>query len=335
LPRVHAAADHSTMRSDPARPAPVEVTGVTRVFGERAGVRDVDLRVDAGAIHGLVGPNGAGKTTLLRILAGLLVPTSGDVRLAGLDPTRDGRRVRARIGLVPAGDRSFYLRLSALENLLFFARLHGWSARDARARSLEVLAAVGLEDVARAPRVGLFSHGMQKRLSVARALLTDPSVLLVDEATHDLDPEGADVVRRLVGGVAARGAAIVWATQRLDELRGFATAVTLLHEGSVRFQGSVDELARHVEPRRYVLQLRNGGRPADALAAKLGHALDGVATLSPLGADGEHFLLDLAGSAVLGEAVRRIVVQDVDVVACRNARSELEEAFLAVVRSSE
>jgi ABC-2 type transport system ATP-binding protein len=327
-----APADHATMRTASSAP-PVDVVGATRVFGERAGIRGVDLQVAAGQVHGLVGPNGAGKTTLLRILAGLLAPTSGDIRLAGFDPIREGRRARRRIGLVPAGDRSFYLRLSALENLMFFARLHGCGAREARTRSLAALAAVGLEPSARTPRVGLFSHGMQKRLSVARALLTDPVVLLVDEATHDLDPEGAHVVRQLVAELALEGAAVVWATQRLDELRGFADAVTLLHEGEARFRGTVDELAQHVLPRRYVLRLRNGGLSADDLAARLERPLVGVGTLSRVGdGDGEHYLLELARSAVLGEAVRRIAGEHVDVLACRNESSELEEAFLAVVR---
>jgi ABC-type multidrug transport system ATPase subunit len=104
-----------------------------------------------------------------------------------------------------------------------------------------VLAAVGLTDAARR-RVATYSHGMQKRLSIARALLTQPAVLLVDEATHDLDPEGAQRVRGLVAERAAAGAAVVWATQRVDEIGDFAHRVTLLSGGRVRFTGSVGEL---------------------------------------------------------------------------------------------
>jgi ABC-2 type transport system ATP-binding protein len=104
-----------------------------------------------------------------------------------------------------------------------------------------VLEAVGLTDAARR-RVGVYSHGMQKRLSIARALLTAPGVLLVDEATHDLDPEGAERVRSLVAERAAAGAAVVWTTQRVDEISGFAGRVTLLSAGRVRLAGSVSEL---------------------------------------------------------------------------------------------
>ncbi len=316
--------------------APVEVRGATRLFGGNAGIRDVDLVVHAGEVHALLGPNGAGKTTLLRILAGLLAPTSGSVRLIGEDPVDHGRELRRRIGLVPAGDRSFYLRVSALENLTFFARLYGLGFRAARARSREVLDDVGLGHVAQAPRVGLFSHGMQKRLSVARALLGDPAVMLVDEATHDLDPEGALNVREIVARIAANGAAVVWATQRLDEIRGFAGSVTLLRQGTARFTGSVDELAQHVLPRRYVLRLANGGCTPAELEVRVRQALDDIATISSVGGGaGDHYLLDLAQTAQLGDAVGRILAADVEMLACRHETSDLEQAFLALVESAE
>jgi ABC-2 type transport system ATP-binding protein len=166
-------------------PCAVEVRGLVRRFGEREALKGVDLTARTGEIHALLGPNGAGKTTLLRVLTGLVDPSEGSVRILGADGR--GRAARGRVGLVPAGDRSFYLRISGTENLLFFARLHGMRKRAAVARAREVLEDVGLTEAAGRP-VGGWSHGMQKRLSVARALLTSPPVLLVDEATHDLDP---------------------------------------------------------------------------------------------------------------------------------------------------
>ncbi len=107
---------------------------------------------------------------------------------------------------------------------------------------------------------------MQKRLSIARALLTSPEVLLVDEATHDLDPEGAHVVRELVAALADDGTAVLWTTQRIDEIRGFADRVTLLREGEVAFSGTVPELMAHAIPRRYLLRIQNGGPPGAELA---------------------------------------------------------------------
>ena len=142
-----------------------------RQFGDHVVLREVSLELGAGRIHALLGPNGAGKTTLIRILAGLLTPTSGQVRVLGEDIGGGPRQLRQRLGLLPAGDRSFYLRLSGLENLVFFARLHGMRRKQAVARSRALLREVGLEEAERRP-VGAYSHGMQKRLSVARALLT-------------------------------------------------------------------------------------------------------------------------------------------------------------------
>ena len=309
----------------PAEAGPViRLDGVSRSFGTRRALQDVSLALAAGDVHALLGPNGAGKTTLLRILAGLIVPTEGTVTVLGRDGTRLDRSLRQSIGLVPSGDRTFYLRLTGLENLTFFARLHGLRRRRAVARSHEVLGLVGLEEAARVP-AGEYSHGMQKRLSVARALLTAPAVLLVDEATHDLDPQGARTVRDLVHAIAVSGTAVVWATQRLDEIRGFAQRVTLLDRGDMRFQGSVPELMAQTVCRRYLLQLRNGDGDAEDFDEIVGEAA--TVARAPRGEDG-HYLLTLADGIVLGDALARLTAARIDVLSCREERSQVEEAFL-------
>ena len=320
-PRASALAALERGRLEPV----VELASVSRSFGLRPALADVSLTVCAGDVHALLGPNGAGKTTLLRILAGLIVPTEGSVGVLGRDGTCENRALRERIGLVPSGDRSFYLRLSGLENLAFFGRLHGLRRRRAVARALEALEVVGLGEAARV-RVGEYSHGMQKRLSVARALLTEPAVLLVDEATHDLDPEGAERIRNLIAALAARGTAVLWATQRVDEIRGFAGRVTLLDRGAVRFQGTVPELMAQTVCRRYLLQLGDAG--GNGNGAVLGEA----ATLvrSPHGEKG-HYLLTLAEDAVLGDALARLTASGIAVLSCREERSQVEEAFLRLV----
>jgi ABC-2 type transport system ATP-binding protein len=225
----------------------IDVRGLERRFGTRSALASVDLSVHAGQTHALLGPNGAGKTTLLRTLAGLVEPTAGSVRVAGVDAAKGPRGLRGLVGLVPSSDRSAYQRISGLENLAFFARLHGMRKRAAFARAREVLEDVGLGDRVDDP-VNTWSHGMQQRLSVARALLTEPPVLLVDEATHDLDPQAASMVRELIAATAKRGAAVLWATQRLDELRGFAGGVTLMSGGHVVFTGTVEALAARAVP---------------------------------------------------------------------------------------
>ena len=330
--RTLTAAGPATRASEPAGPkaSVVELSRASRSFGRRRALMDVSLHVGAGEVHALLGPNGAGKTTLLRVLAGLIVPTTGSVSVLGRDGTRDDRALRQSIGLVPSGDRTFYLRLNGVENLGFFGRLHGLPRRRAVARSLEVLELVGLAEAARVP-VGEYSHGMQKRLSVARALLTDPALLLVDEATHDLDPQGARTVRDLVRRIALGGTAVVWATQRLDEIRGFAERVTLLDRGEVRFEGSVPELMAQTVCRRYLLHLRNGAGGLDLFGQILG--AEATIARAPHGEAG-HYLLTVADGAVLGAALARLTAARVDVLSCREERSQLEEAFLRLTAQS-
>jgi ABC-2 type transport system ATP-binding protein len=309
----------------------IEARGVSRHFRTTTALEDVTLVAGRGEIHSVLGPNGAGKTTLLRILSGLIAPTSGFVRVLGLDV--HARALRHAVGLVPSGDRTFYLRISGLENLVFFGRLHGLGRKRAIARARDVLDAVGLRDAADQP-VGVYSHGMQKRLSVARALLAEPSVLLVDEATHDLDPEGARRIRELITGLAAGGSTVLWATQRIDEIRGFAANVTLLHRARVRFSGTVPELMAHATPQNYVLRLRNGVVDREALQVVLDGALQGQARIAAAG-DAEHYRLALAETVVLGDALASLTRAGVEVLACREERSEIEEAFLALTQEDQ
>jgi ABC-2 type transport system ATP-binding protein len=291
----------------------VLVQDVVCRFGDKTALDSVDLAIAPGEIRALLGPNGAGKTTLIRALSGLIKPQHGTVSTTG------------PVGLVPSGDRSFYLRISNLENLIFFARLHGMKLRQARARARETLAAVGLGDVANRP-VGRCSHGMQKRLSVARALLVNPRVLLVDEATHDLDPEGARRIRTLVRRLADDGTAVLWTTQRIDEVSDFVDSVTLLLQGSVAFTGSPAELAARAPADRYLIQVRTRDGAMPPLAA-LHLAIGPCATIASTN-DLGYFVVVPRDPQGIGQALARLVNGGFDVITCRQAQSEMEEAFL-------
>ena len=294
----------------------VLVRDVVCRFADKTALDGVDLAIAPGEIRALLGPNGAGKTTLIRVLSGLVKPHQGTVATHG------------RVGLVPSGDRSFYLRISALENLIFFARLQDLRLRQARVRALEVLDAVGLGEVAHRP-VGRYSHGMQKRLSVARALLVSPQVLLVDEATHDLDPDGARRIRALVRAIADEGAAVLWTTQRVDEVPEFADSATLLLRGAVVFTGSPAELAARAPSDRYLIQVRasDRGKPASLVAVQLA-----VGPGTPITAtkDSGYFVVAPGDPHDLGVAVARLVHGGFDVITCRQVQSEMQEAFLAL-----
>jgi ABC-2 type transport system ATP-binding protein len=306
--------------------AVLSATHVDRRFGTKQALSDVSFEVRSGEIHALLGPNGAGKTTLLRILVGLVDADRGEVRIRGARAEDVATRWSRRLfGLFPSGDRTFYLRISGLENLAFFARLQGLSRREAIRRARECLDAVELSDVARLP-VGEYSHGMQKRLSIARAILMEPPILLVDEATHDLDPHAAERVRGLIRTAADRGAAVVWTTQRVDEIRGFAERVTLLDRGRMRFVGTVSQLIATAGVRRFVLQVGPNEGRADALATA-SRALGESAEVSATEDEG-HWLLSLRDGVVLGDAIARLSRAGIGVVACREERSGLELAFL-------
>lgn len=311
------------------RPAAVEVEDVARSFGAVEALRGVSLGVGPGEVHGLLGANGAGKSTLLRILAGLVEPSAGTVRLLGR-PVGGSRAQRAVVGLVPSGDRSFYLRLSGLENLVFFARLHGLRRKEAVRCALGALDAVDLADVARRPVNG-YSHGMQKRLGFARALLGSPAVLLVDEATHDLDPVAARGIRDLTLERARQGAVVLWATQRIEELTGFADRVTVLQDGLVRFGGSLGALAAHARGTRHLLRIR-GRADANADGGELSDLLDGFGRIDlPTDGDPSQVVLTLAPGIALGSAIAALAAGGVDVLACREERPPIEDAFLSVI----
>ncbi|HSL11293.1 MAG TPA: ABC transporter ATP-binding protein [Actinomycetota bacterium] len=308
---------------------PVEVHDVVRRFDATTALDGVSLRLASGSIHALLGPNGAGKTTLLRIMTGQVAPDRGEVRLLGVPWSRaTSRRLRQTFGFVPSGDRSFYLRLTAVENLTFFGRLYGLRRSAALQRTREVLEAVELSHAADRP-VGVFSHGMQKRLSLARALLLDPPILFVDEATHDLDPQASARARDLVASAARDGAAVIWATQRVDEIRGFADRVTLLDRGVVRFAGTVPELMGTSGMQRFLLHVSVGPGSSEPTIARLSALLDDVIVL-PAGGSGEeeHVVVALPPDGVLGDVIAKIAGAGIRVLACREERSEIEQAFL-------
>jgi ABC-2 type transport system ATP-binding protein len=314
-------------------PAVLDTCDVSHWFADRLVLDRVSFRLGGGEVHALLGPNGAGKTTLVRILAGLLHATDGFVQVAGFDPRANARLFRQQIGFIPSGDRTLYLRLSGLENLVFFGRLHGMRRRAATRRALDVIAEVGLEDASKRP-VATYSHGMQKRLSVARALLTSPTVLLVDEATHDLDPEGARRVRDLIAAAAARGSAVVWATQRLEEIVGFANAVTLLDEGQVRFLGSVPQLMAIAAPRRFVIHLGDA-EPRVPLSRARAALAESAEIIAVDEVSREHVVLELAEGVVLGDAVAALTAAGIQVLSCREERSTIEEAFMRLTEGGE
>lgn len=208
-------------------------------FGDRAlphpvrALSDVTLEVNTSQVFGLLGPNGAGKTTLLKVLATLVLPTEGRAVVYGADVVKDGHEVRRMVGLTSGDERGFYWRLTGKENLEFFAGLRGLSPRAVRRGTDAVLELVGLSQAAREV-VARYSTGMRQRLALARALLGDPPLLLLDEPTRSLDPEATDKVRVLLRGLAQSGRTILIATHALAEAAAVCDRVAIIAGGRVR-----------------------------------------------------------------------------------------------------
>lgn len=208
-------------------------------------LRDVSFEVRAGEIFGLIGRNGAGKTTLTKIVATLVQPTTGDVSVLGDDSVRHDESVRRKIGLATAEERSFYWRLTGEQNLLFFARLHGLSDRTAKQRISELFAKLELEEVARR-RFGEMSTGNKQRLAVARAMLSQPPVLLLDEPTRSLDPLAAARMRELIRSLAQQDppVTIFLTSHNLAEVETLCERVAIISRGRIRAIDTPQHLRR-------------------------------------------------------------------------------------------
>jgi ABC-2 type transport system ATP-binding protein len=198
-------------------------------------LRDVSFDVNTGEIFGVIGRNGAGKTTLTKIVATLVQPTTGCVTVRGHDSVSDDEHVRREIGLSTAEERSFYWRLTAEQNLMFFARLHGLSDRAAKQRIKDLFAKLELEEVARR-RFGELSTGNKQRLAVARAMLSSPPVLLLDEPTRSLDPLAAARMREMIRSLAQQDPpiTILFTSHNLAEVETLCERVAIISRGRIR-----------------------------------------------------------------------------------------------------
>ena len=261
----------------------IDARGLRRTYRSRTGwlrprrteveaVRDLNLTVGRGELFGLLGPNGAGKTTTIKMLNTLLIPTAGTATVCGFDVVTQTREVRRRIGYVFGGDRGLYDRLSALDNLRYFAELYQVPYRDQRRRIDELLELVGLAGRER-DRVEGYSRGMRQRLHIARGLLHSPQLLFMDEPSIGVDPVGARELRRTVADLAATGTTVLLTTHYMAEADELCDRIAVIAGGRIRAQGTPAELKRHAEGRR-VLEVEAYGVDDTHLAAV--HRVPGV-----------------------------------------------------------
>jgi ABC-2 type transport system ATP-binding protein len=222
----------------------VSTAGLTKRFGHRVAVEDLDLAIPTGVVSGFVGPNGAGKTTTIRMLLGLIRPSAGSGTVLG-HPLSDGRGYLPRVGALIEGP-TFYPTLSGRANLLVLARLAGLG----ETRISEVLARVGLSERA-ADKFRSYSLGMKQRLGIAAALLPAPELLILDEPTNGLDPAGIAEIRRLLANFASEGMTVLVSSHLLAEIEQVCEHLVMIRQGRLVFQGTVEELVlrQHAELR--------------------------------------------------------------------------------------
>lgn len=301
----------------------IVLDSVTKVLGKKPRIEGLSFACEPGRVYGLLGPNGAGKTTLMNLITGLYRPTSGTVRVLGLDPVRDARKVRREIGLVPQ-ETSLYPELSALENLRFHAALYLDDQCVAERRIGEVLELVDLADRAK-DAVGSYSGGMKRRLALGRAMLADPRILLLDEPTLGVDVQGThriwDYVRRFKG----EGRTVLVSTNVMAEADALADEILLLDHGrKVRF-GTPEELKTEA------------GSTVVRITSVSGSRVDETALRGRLGAfsfDGEAIVVDAPGGEADLARILGLVEGAVEIAGVELHRPTLDDAFLALTGRS-
>ncbi len=203
-------------------------------------LRGVTFSVAAGEVVGLVGPNGAGKTTLFRLISSVLEPTSGTIRVGGFDVSTQPAEVRQQIGLLLEGGTGLYGRLTGRDNLEFFGIMAGLTRNTAKRRASELLERFHLID--RDRRVFGYSSGMKVRLAIARALISSPPLLLLDEPTRSLDPQAATEVVEMTRALADEGTAVLVASHRINEVQAGCDRAIVLIDGKVSYEGTPEGL---------------------------------------------------------------------------------------------
>ncbi|MFE5410093.1 ATP-binding cassette domain-containing protein [Microbacterium sp. NPDC056569] len=298
----------------------IVVQGVRRAFGEVQAVRNITLRADAGRVTGLVGPNGSGKTTLLLMLASLLAPDAGSIRIDGVDPVTDPQAARALLGWMPDA-LGAWGSLTSRETLAVTARLYGMPKAAASVRAEALLAEVGLVDLGNAP-ARVLSRGQKQRLGLARALVHEPRVLLLDEPASGLDPQARIDLRLLLRRFAAEGRTVLVSSHILSELEEVVDDAVFLMGGVTVDPARVEAASRRARPWR----VRLAGAEASDSRASVAAALQVPA--ESLGVDRRDVMASFASEQDAAAALRDLVAAGLEVVEFAAAQGALERTFL-------
>jgi ABC-2 type transport system ATP-binding protein len=299
-------------------------------------VDEISFTVPEGTIFGLLGPNGAGKTTTIKMLSTLLIPTGGRATVGGYDVVRQDRMVRRQLGVVLGGDRGLYGKLSARANLIYFGNLYGMRSSSIARRTEEMLELVHLRERAD-ERVEGYSRGMKQRLHLAKALLHDPPVLILDEPTIGLDPVAAVELRRAIGQLVPAHSVLL-TTHDMSEADQLCSEIAIVDRGRIVAQGTPEELKARVGGARRVIVTTN--QQLNGRAREIERELRRLPTVRSFSAA----VLESGGSQVtvlcddtartLDETLALLRGHQASVDAVRVIEPTLEDAFLAVTGRS-
>lgn len=302
----------------------IEVRGLTRVFRSRRGsareitaLGGIDLSVQPGEVRGLLGPNGAGKTTLCKILTTVLLPSAGTARVCGHDVTTSTRAVKPLLGIVFGGDRGLYGRITPRQNLQLWGALYGLHGRALRSRVDQLLERVGLTERA-GDRVDGFSRGMKQRLHLARGLISDPRVLVLDEPTTGMDPVAAYGFRSLVAELSGERRTVLLTTHDMAEAEAVCDRVTLIDQGTVLVTDRPGALAARLSAYERIEAEDVPGVVVDAI-----ERLPGVSAVERQPAS--RISVDICGDAATREVLRLLV--EAGVTSLATVRPGLAEVY--------
>jgi lipooligosaccharide transport system ATP-binding protein len=294
----------------------ISARGLVKRFGSFTAVDGIDVEVRAGEAFGFLGPNGAGKSSTMRMIGCVSPPSGGQLRILGMDPIRQGALIRARLGVCPQQD-SLDPELTVEENLVVYARYFGIPRRIARQRAAELLSFVQLAERAR-DKVEPLSGGMKRRLTIARALVNEPEIMLLDEPTTGLDPQARHLVWERLFRLKQRGVTLVLTTHYMDEAEQLCDRLVVMDAGRIVAEGSPRELIeRHAT--REVVELRFGEETLESFLGKL----NGVGERAELLPDRILLYTADGDAAVTAVYERRLNPSSVLV-----RRSTLEDVFL-------
>lgn len=309
----------------------VDLQELTKKYGDFTALDRLTLSLPTGKILGLIGPNGAGKTTAIKILVGLARPTSGSATIAGIDCTRQSHQIKRLVGYMPDSFGS-YDNMRVHEYLDFFGAAFGIGRKVRRERIEAVMDTTGATYM-RDRFVESLSHGMKQRVGIARTLLHDPHILILDEPANGLDPEARVEMRELLLRLAGMGKTLIVTSHILPELSRICDVIAIISKGQLRCFGTLEEITRNLSQQRMVEALLADETGLVAARAVIEPLLEPDAEITTSNEEAAIRFRTAKREAELGEILARLIHAGVKVTQFRELQTDLEDAFLSVTRA--